>query len=962
MQSSFSSRARPPEPFAPELLGVDFSADAAASSTQMADRGCLAPVRSSLSSAGFSERGELGDILPSGMRSPGTSPIGCSSLSSDMGTLISSPSLSHAEDMLSSNYTDTMARRSSSMRTIEDSSSPKWESFCANMGILAAFAFCDMLHQVELEEQPSGLGLLLPILYAALALLLIAVGVLCCWCSNRHYRSVWLLIVALHAAVGLISGLWRDFGSGAACTAGVLQVISVVLYPVDLLNVVMVDLAMVLAFVALGITRALPILALVEGIVLIVAVGIGTCITWIAATPPLNAASANQSQPAPLPLIILRRVTQRRAWRDSSIARSRQSDIQTLFAPIFMGDSCAMTPVSNSEYPEVTTRLDRLVSRILTTKDNIERSSLDGELRKVLGTVFGFVLKELKGVSSLHFFPVEELTTASPMTVEYVRKTLNQEVDYRSEGPLTPTRADDNTTEVVSDQNKTPRSCQKIVEEQTKPCRRSSRISSRDTLDRLSTKDSEDQAVATAADVCRRDFTNMLWQGTPETPATFDQAIGSMMTCLTFCEYWDQLPPPCMDSDLQTLLSKELGTWSFDVFKFSRLCENRPLIVLGERALQPFVAELGLKASQVNCFLDSIEARYHSTNMYHNSMHAADVMNSALYFLSLRSLHLEGLEALEQLSCLVAASAHDVGHNSKANRFHIAAATPLAMLFNDQSVLENMHCALTFAVLHGEASNFIAILEAPMRSAFRSLVLHQILDTDLAKHIQTVSRFRQEFLNKAVGEECGPGAKQNGSKPSLTVSQRKELLSFVLKSADVSGSTKPFDLHVQWTMRINTEFFEQGDVERELGLPCSPFCDRHGTNLAESQRGFFDFIVTPLYTAIDEYLQSRRLGLEVMPEMDRNRAFWKRYDAFTFDYSNPMSNGDILRRAFISGLTQNYDDQDDALLHAHSVSNIPGPTLLSYTCAKGSKMRLSSKEGERQKSSTPSLRPSVMSG
>ena len=33
------------------------------------------------------------------------------------------------------------------------------------------------------------------------------------------------------------------------------------------------------------------------------------------------------------------------------------------------------------------------------------------------------------------------------------------------------------------------------------------------------------------------------------------------------------------------------------------------------------------------------------------------------------------------------------------------------------------------------------------------------------------------------------------------------------------------------------EFFKQGEKEKELGLPCSPLCDRENTLVAESQIG-----------------------------------------------------------------------------------------------------------------------------
>merc|ERR1712032_738555 len=151
----------------------------------------------------------------------------------------------------------------------------------------------------------------------------------------------------------------------------------------------------------------------------------------------------------------------------------------------------------------------------------------------------------------------------------------------------------------------------------------------------------------------------------------------------------------------------------------------------------------------------------------------------------------------------------------------MVAETPLAMLFNDQSVLENMHCTITFSVLHSTSSNFLAGLDGTLRTTFRSLIVQMILETDLGKHIQLVSRFRQEFLNTINLDTAGHRI-QLPHNPA----QRKELLAFALKCCDVAHSTKPFDLHVLWTLRINAEFFEQGDLERQMGVPCSPFCDR----------------------------------------------------------------------------------------------------------------------------------------
>jgi hypothetical protein len=56
-------------------------------------------------------------------------------------------------------------------------------------------------------------------------------------------------------------------------------------------------------------------------------------------------------------------------------------------------------------------------------------------------------------------------------------------------------------------------------------------------------------------------------------------------------------------------------------------------------------------------------------------------------------------------------------------------------------------------------------------------------------------------------------------------------------------------------MLLLEEFFRQGDLERELGLPFSPLCDRNNTLVAVSQIGFIEFIVEPSMNVCADMLE-----------------------------------------------------------------------------------------------------------
>ena len=54
----------------------------------------------------------------------------------------------------------------------------------------------------------------------------------------------------------------------------------------------------------------------------------------------------------------------------------------------------------------------------------------------------------------------------------------------------------------------------------------------------------------------------------------------------------------------------------------------------------------------------------------------------------------------------------------------------------------------------------------------------------------------------------------------------------------------------RWSLRVMEEFFNQGDREKEEGLPITPLCDRGTTSLSASQINFLEFIVVPLFLQV----------------------------------------------------------------------------------------------------------------
>ena len=129
-----------------------------------------------------------------------------------------------------------------------------------------------------------------------------------------------------------------------------------------------------------------------------------------------------------------------------------------------------------------------------------------------------------------------------------------------------------------------------------------------------------------------------------------------------------------------------VGEWDFDALGADADFGN-VLQLVGFRQLRWLKC---FETEPLLAFLRDLEAAYHPENAYHSHVHGADVCN-AVSFLMKKCGAWQALAKAPtlQASILVAALAHDVGHPGRNNAFLINTRHPLAMFYNDVSVLEN---------------------------------------------------------------------------------------------------------------------------------------------------------------------------------------------------------------------------------------------------------------------------------
>ncbi|XP_030242029.1 calcium/calmodulin-dependent 3',5'-cyclic nucleotide phosphodiesterase 1 isoform X6 [Drosophila navojoa] len=294
-----------------------------------------------------------------------------------------------------------------------------------------------------------------------------------------------------------------------------------------------------------------------------------------------------------------------------------------------------------------------------------------------------------------------------------------------------------------------------------------------------------------------------------------------------------QFPP-----DVVKLL-KNLDDWTFDVFALTEAASGQVIKYVAYDLLNRYGAMHKFKISPgvLETFLNRVEEGYcRFRNPYHNNLHAVDVMHTMHYCLCNTGL-MNWLTDLEIFASLLAALLHDFEHTGTTNNFHVMSGSETALLYNDRAVLENHHVSASFRLMREEDANILSHLSRDEYKELRTLIIDMVLATDMTFHFQQLKIMRSLLTLQ---------------EPTI---DKSKALSLVLHCCDISHPAKHWDVHHRWTMLLLEEFFRQGDLEKELGLPFSPLCDRKSTLVAESQIGFIDFIVDPSMTIMSDMLE-----------------------------------------------------------------------------------------------------------
>ena len=145
----------------------------------------------------------------------------------------------------------------------------------------------------------------------------------------------------------------------------------------------------------------------------------------------------------------------------------------------------------------------------------------------------------------------------------------------------------------------------------------------------------------------------------------------------------------------ETIKLSQLRDWNINVFEIEDLFPY----VYGMFKDYDLFSQFEIPLDGFRNFLEEIKTLYSKNgNPYHNWIHGFSVLQ-ATYNLLCSTPAGDLFDVLDIFALLIASLCHDADHSGRNNSFEVNKGSALAIQYNDVSVLENHHAAMTFLTI-----------------------------------------------------------------------------------------------------------------------------------------------------------------------------------------------------------------------------------------------------------------------
>uniref|UniRef100_A0A8B9K8Z0 Phosphodiesterase n=1 Tax=Astyanax mexicanus TaxID=7994 RepID=A0A8B9K8Z0_ASTMX len=349
-----------------------------------------------------------------------------------------------------------------------------------------------------------------------------------------------------------------------------------------------------------------------------------------------------------------------------------------------------------------------------------------------------------------------------------------------------------------------------------------------------------------------------------QTRASLDQ----VQEILNTREKFDAEPADCDQKEMYKLLvakDVDLLEFSFSDFPLSEFdlikCGIRCFFELG------VVEKFKVPPEILTRWMYTVRKGYRDIT-YHNWRHGFNVGQTMFCLLQTGRLR-KYYSDLDAFAMVAAAFCHDIDHRGTNNLYQTKSAAPLARL-HGSSILERHHLEYSKTLMGEENLNIFQTLQKRQFETVQHLHDVCIIATDLALYFKK----RTMFQKIVDATEPMTDEKEAINYVSNNPIRKEIIMAMMMTGCDLSAITKPWEVQSKVALMVAAEFWEQGDLEREvLQQEPIPMMDRNKKDeLPKMQCGFIDFVCSFVYKELS------RFHKEITPMFDglnNNRTHWK---------------------------------------------------------------------------------------
>ena len=304
-------------------------------------------------------------------------------------------------------------------------------------------------------------------------------------------------------------------------------------------------------------------------------------------------------------------------------------------------------------------------------------------------------------------------------------------------------------------------------------------------------------------------------------------------------------------SILNISLLDDIETEDFNIFEVDKKCSGNTLPLIACFIFNRFGFHNLIKYAMFENWCTTIATGYIRRNPYHTDLHAADITQTCLVYFKVGKINeICKMSQISKCALFLSCICHDYKHPGVNNNFLKDTKNILAIKYNDNSILENMHISEAFKLtIDSPNCDIFTGMNSEIYKQIRKEMISCVLFTDMTRHQLTIDFMNEVNKNKKAEKDY-----------------HLDYMNLLVHSADISNPTKKFNIYWQWGKLVVEEFLQQGDKEKELGLKCS--FDRDTLTIYQNQLGFINYIELPFFTIFIETFPKLKF---VMDNLNNNK-------------------------------------------------------------------------------------------